>query len=500
MNTSTNYLRGMRICLACIFLAGITLLFMGIGADWWGWMAKVQFLPSTLRVIGSATLLNLGVLAGLVALTLVFGRIYCSVICPLGVFQDVVIWLRRQYGLAVSRLRARKAREAKASDQGRQHLRENPVLKSTVKHFEFSPERKVIRYGFLILTVAALIAGIQVFVALIAPYSAYGRVIRSIAGITDGGPAPLLITGLVTLLVITACALLGGRIWCNTICPVGTVLGLLSRFSLFKVSIDEDKCTGCGRCVRGCKSSCIDGVNHTIDYSRCVDCFDCIGRCSGRAISYGIRSGRKVSSDEGVSRRQFLSTGAAIVAGALSADVAKAAVQGGFADVVDKKTPERSGRILPPGALNERNLHDKCTSCQLCVASCPNGVLRPSTDPAHFLQPEAGYEEGFCRPECVKCSEVCPTGAILPLTREQKTLVKIGTAKVDLKMCMSGCGNCARHCPTGAIRMVKIEGYSHPMPTVVEEICIGCGACEYLCPVRPISAITVDGVSNQRTA
>lgn len=502
MKTKTNILRGVRIGLACIFFAGITLLFMGIGADWWGWMADIQFLPSTLRVIGSATLLNIGILAGLVGLTLVFGRIYCSVICPLGVFQDVIIWLRRQYGLIADRISAGKR---SSGDKGRQHLRENPILKKAVKHFEFNPEHKIARYGFLILTVAAMIIGMQVFVALIAPYSSYGRIVRGVVGITDGSPLPLVATGLAMLLVITACSLLAGRVWCNTICPVGTVLGLLSRFSLLKVSIDEDKCTGCGRCVRGCKASCIDGINHTIDYSRCVNCFDCIGRCSGSAITYGIRRGRgnaKVREEkpgEGVSRRQFLSTGAVIAAGTLAAGPARAAGQGGFAGIIDKQIPERSARILPPGALNASHLQDKCTSCQLCIAACPNDVLRPSTDLAHFLQPEAGYEKGYCRPECVKCSEVCPTGAILPVTVEQKTLVKIGTARVDLDKCLNGCGNCARHCPTGAIRMVKVEGYSHPMPVVVEDVCIGCGACEYLCPVRPLSAIKVDGVSNQTT-
>lgn len=512
MDTKTNTLRGIRIAVACAFLAGITLLFMGIGADWWGWMAKVQFLPAVLRAIGSATFLNLAVVAGIIALTLIFGRIYCSVVCPLGIFQDFIIWLRRRYGLAVNKLIVRRnsakvrGEQVQASDKGRQHLRENPVLKASVKHFEFSPERKLTRYGFLILSVAAMIAGLQVFIALIAPYSAYGKIVRGIAGISDGSPLPLVITGLALLLIITACALLGGRIWCNTICPVGTFLGLFSRFSLFRISIDEDKCTECGRCVRGCKASCIDGVNHTIDYSRCVDCFDCIGRCSGDAISYGVRrkkSGTGVKteatdSDKSMSRRKFLGIGA-VLAGAALADstVAKAADQGGFAPVTPKQTPERDGRIVPPGAKSVENFYDRCTSCQLCVAACPNNVLRPSTDLQHFLQPEAGYEKGFCRPECVRCSEVCPAGAILPVTVEEKSQIHIGLAKVNLDQCID-CGNCAHHCPTGAIRMIKIDGYDRPKPVVMEEVCIGCGACEYLCPVRPISAITIDGLQTHR--
>lgn len=576
-------LRRIRIILACVFLAGITLLFFGIGADWWGWMAKLQFLPAVERSIGSATFLNLAVVSGIILLTLVFGRIYCSVICPLGVFQDVIIWLRRQFGLLSNKLYVRSLQknklkatncsfqkdklkatncslqkdklkatncslqknELRATNSGTSKSSGGqPVtLKPSVKHFAFSPERKIIRYGFLILAVAAMVAGIQVFISLIAPYSAYGRIIRGIAGITDGSPMPLIITACATLLVITACALLAGRIWCNTVCPVGTLLGLFSRFAIFKPHIDSSKCINCGRCVRGCKSSCIDGENHIIDYSRCVVCFDCIGRCKEGAISFGApgphNPTQKATATEAttaasapketkaaaketketkaapketkaapketeataadpqtsVSRREFLSISALIAGGA----IANAADnQGGLAPIIEKKCPERSGRIVPPGAQSVRNFYDRCTSCQLCVSSCPNGVLRPSTDLQHFLQPEAGYEKGYCRPECVECSQVCPTGAILPINRDEKTLIHIGTAKINLDLCINGCGNCARHCPTGAIRMVRIEGYRNPMPVVMEEVCIGCGACEYLCPSRPVSAITVDGLASHR--
>ena len=506
-------LRRIRIILAGIFLLGITLLFFGIGADWWGWMAKLQFLPATERfigsldtaemgAIGSATFLNLAVISGIILLTLVFGRIYCSVICPLGVFQDIIIWLRRKFGLRVNGLKAKK--------------------------FTFSPERKLIRYGMLVLTIVAMVVGIQAFISLIAPYSAYGRMIRGIAGITDGSPLPLVITALATLLVITACALLGGRIWCNTVCPVGTVLGLFSRFAILKPHIDTSKCINCGRCVRDCKSSCIDGENHVIDYSRCVGCFDCLGNCSVGAISYSkagpgnqVKQSNRINrsyqdnqtnqtnqtnqinqanqgkqpdvpptSGATLSRREFLSIGALLAGGAI-ADAAEN--QGGLAPITEKKSPERSGRIVPPGAQSTKNFYDRCTACQLCVASCPNGVLRPSTDLQHLLQPEAGYEKGYCRPECVECSKVCPAGAILPIDRDEKTLIHIGTAKVNPDLCIA-CGNCARHCPTGAIRMVEVEGHGKPMPVVMEEVCIGCGACEYLCPTRPLSAITVDGL------
>ena len=500
MNKKKNNLRGIRIAAACIFLAGITLLFMGIGADWWGWMAKLQFLPAVLRTIGSATFLNLAVVAGIIALTLIFGRIYCSVICPLGVFQDFIIWFKRRNGL----VRHKELSEYKVnaeSDRSGQQAGKEPVLKATVKHFAYSPERKIVRYGFLALTIAAMIAGIQVFVALIAPYSAYGKIVRGIVATSDGSSLSLTVTGLLLLLIIIICALFGGRIWCNTVCPVGTVLGLFSRFALLKPRIDAEKCVHCGRCVRGCKSSCIDGDKLSIDYSRCVDCFDCIGRCKEGAISYGLPVARKkeeAGTEKGVSRRKFLGIAAMLAgAGLAESTVAKAADQGGFAPVTPKQTPGRAGRIVPPGAKSADNFYDKCTACQLCVTACPNNVLRPSSDLQHFLQPEAGYENGFCRPECVECSQVCPAGAILPVSVEEKSQIHIGRAKVNPDQCID-CGNCAHHCPTGAIRMLKIEGYDRPKPVVMEEVCIGCGACEYLCPVRPISAITVDGLQTHR--
>ena len=190
----------------------------------------------------------------------------------------------------------------------------------------------------------------------------------------------------------------------------------------------------------------------------------------------------------------------ALVGGSLALGAQNKRLDGGLADVIDKTSPERAERLVPFGAESVKDFYDRCTACQLCVSNCPNGVLRPSTDIGHFLQPQMGYEKGWCRPECTTCSQVCPAGAIRPLKAEEKLTHKIGTAKVNLSLCLAakdeaGCGNCSRHCPVGAVRMVKTDGYHRSIPVVAEAQCIGCGACEYLCPARPISAITVDGIS-----
>lgn len=463
-------LRKIRIAAAALFFAGITLLFVGIGHQWWGWMAKLQFLPSCMA-------LNFAAIAFVLLLTLVFGRIYCSIICPMGVFQDLVI--------RVHKLLSPKGRKPK-------------------RHFVKEP--RIVRYGVLALVIVTALTFSQLLLTVLAPYSAYGRMVRSIVGLSRGeslAPA-LLITAAATLVVICVCAWIWGRGWCNTVCPVGSVLGLVSRFSLFKVSIDQSQCVSCHKCEKGCKSSCIDIDTHTIDHSRCVDCFDCLDSCPKGGIKFRFSLPRKAktgpvteSVDKG--RRAFMAT-TALVGGSLALGAQNKRLDGGLADVIDKTSPERAERLVPFGAESVKDFYDRCTACQLCVSNCPNGVLRPSTDIGHFLQPQMGYEKGWCRPECTTCSQVCPAGAIRPLKAEEKLTHKIGTAKVNLSLCLAakdeaGCGNCSRHCPVGAVRMVKTDSYHRSIPVVAEAQCIGCGACEYLCPARPISAITVDGIS-----
>jgi len=467
-------LRKTRIVLAAIFFVGITLLFVGIGEQWWGWMAKLQFLPSCLA-------LNMGVIAGIVILTLLFGRIYCSIICPLGVFQDCI------NALSASR-------------------------KGKKRRFKFHKEARAVRDFVLALVLLALMFDVQWFVALIAPYSAYGRIVRTI--IDPSSWTAFAVAG-GTLLVIFVFAWFWGREWCSSVCPVGTVLSLLGRFSMFKPVIDEDKCVHCGSCGKKCKASCIDTFNREIDYSRCVDCFDCIEDCKAGAIKYRFAwkknsfeqtpesNSTAAGSPASKSRRAFIS-GLALLGGAagLKAQEAVDPLAGTtLGDIEPKQNPERSCRLVPPGAGSQADFYSRCTACGLCISVCPNHVLRPSTDLEHLMQPQMGFEKGFCRPECTECSKVCPSGAILEIVPEQKSQISIGHARIDENACLAynsntSCGNCARHCPSGAVRMVEIDGKE--VPVVHKHQCIGCGECEYLCPVRPISAITVNGLATHK--
>ena len=481
-----------RKILAGIFLVGITLLFLdftGTIHAWFGWMAKIQFLPAVLA-------LNLGVVIALILLTLLMGRIYCSVICPLGVLQDIFGWI------------------------GKKHRK---------NRYSYSKPMNVLRYVMLGFLVVTLVGGLGSVAALIAPYSAFGRIASNLlAPIYLWGNNLLatwaesvnsyafysvdvwlkggvtLMVAIVTLAALFVLAYKNGRTYCNTICPVGTVLGFLSRFSYLKPVIDTSKCNGCGLCAKNCKASCIDSKNHAIDYSRCVVCLDCIDKCRQGAIKYVPRAKASQSAPSGASadkgRRAFIA-GTAMVAGASVAKAQKLKMDGGYAVIEDKKIPNRETPLTPPGSLSARNLAQHCTACQLCISVCPNQVLRPSSDLSNFMQPVTSFERGYCRPECVKCSEVCPTGAIKLITKEEKTAIQIGHAVWIADNCVVNrdnekCDNCFRHCPTGAIQMVAKnpdDKKSPKIPVINTERCIGCGACENLCPSRPFSAIYVEG-------
>ena len=474
-------LRKIRIVAATICFTLITLLFLDFTGTlhlWFGWLAKIQFLPAVLA-------LNVGVVAFLVILTLLFGRVYCSVICPLGVFQDIVSWISG---------------------------------KRKKNRFRYSPANSWLRYSMLALFIVALLAGFTAIAALIAPYSAYGRIASTLsAPLYQWGTKllayfaeridsyafystdvwlksiPTFIIALVTFVSLLILAWKNGRAYCNTICPVGTVLGFLSKYSLFKPVIAAAKCNGCKLCARNCKASCINPEAHEIDYSRCVACMDCLESCRQGAISYtwrrrphsasesaagttaakgSVKSARPTvkapaagASEAAVpdrSRRRFLA-GLGTVAVAATVRAQEMKVDGGLALIEEKKIPDRATPLTPPGSLSAHNLATHCTGCQLCISACPNGVLRPSGKLTSFMQPVMSYERGYCRPECTECSSGCPTGAI--------TIVKAGPDDPSSRL----------------------------IPVVDEERCIGCGACENLCPARPFSAIYVEGHLRHRT-
>ena len=522
-------LRKIRLTLAIVFWVLITWLlvdFTGTAHAYLGWMAKIQFMPALLAV-------NVGVLFFLVALTLLFGRIYCSVICPLGVMQDAIAWLNRKKN-----------------------------------KYSYSREKGLLRACFVLAAGVLLTVGLGWVASLVFPYSTYGRIVGTVlaplykmgnnvlAGIAERHESyafytvdvwlkslPALIMALAAWIVIAVLAWRGGRTWCNTVCPVGTLLGMISRHSRLKVVMNAEACKNCRKCERNCKSACIDLKNHTIDYSRCVVCGNCLEECRFDALSFGYKpmidkeniiyndwrekqekKSEETKTDEDLKNpaidegRRAVLTSAALLVGTSVMKAQEKTTDGGFAIIEDKKKPHREHQITPPGSISVRHLREQCTACQLCIDSCPNDVLRPSTRLATFMQPEVSYERGYCRPECNRCSQVCPTGAIQPIEIDVRKETQVGHAVWVESNCIPAkdgkpCGNCARHCPVQAIQLVpagskyhqdrgqwfdadnkRVDGRLVPMiPVVNEEKCIGCGACEYVCPSRPFSAIYVEG-------
>lgn len=493
-------LRKIRTALAVVFFGLITFYFLDFAGvlppESSSVLAKVQFVPALVS-------LSVVTLVVLLALTLLFGRIYCSVVCPMGVFQDVVNWLSAKFG---------------KSAKGKKWSKRK-------KRYRYSPARHVLRWSVFGITVLSFLAGFTVILGLLEPYSAFGRMVTNVFKPVymlgnnllesvftrfdnytfykvDASVISLsaFVIGLVTFLVIGFLAWKHGRTWCNTICPVGTFLGFLSKYALFKVRINPDKCTHCLVCGTRCKASCIDSKNSFIDYSRCVDCFDCLESCKEGALTFSLPTLAKKPAGktmEDASKRRFLIAGLATTAslGKLMAQPPQIVSNN------NSNTPyKRLHPITPPGSVSLAHFQQNCTSCHLCVSKCPSHVLKPAFleyGLEGIMQPTVYFEKGFCNYDCTVCGDVCPNGAIKPLTVEEKHRTQMGKVVFIEENCIvhldgTSCGACSEHCPTQALSMVPYrDGLT--IPHVNQDICVGCGGCEYVCPARPFRAVYIEG-------
>ncbi len=461
-----------------------------------GFLPRVQWVPALLSLSGW--------LIFLFAISLLFGRIYCSVLCPLGILQDLISFISRK-------IRGKK--------------------KSRLKYVEPST---ILRFSIMGIVILTFFFGSSLLVLLLDPYSSFGRIasnlfrplyilannaIADVANssgnfffyniqITTVNILSILTAG-GTLLIIGAFAWFRGRLYCNMICPVGSFLGLLSHFSLFKIQINESRCTHCKLCEKECKSQCIDSKNGIVDQTRCVTCFNCISSCKNEGITYKIcLPGKSVTKKavavkkkakrpiENIERRRILTSAGLML---LSIPLIKAEQ---LADTSKLTAITRQTPVAPPGAGSIKDFSKKCTACQLCITQCPSHVLKPATTQyglQGIMQPTLNYENGFCNFSCTLCSTICPTGALKPLTTEQKKTTQIGIAHFITENCVvfrdeTDCGACSEHCPTQAVKMVDYKDGLR-IPKVRPALCVGCGGCEYICPATPFKAIYVEGNS-----
>lgn len=452
----------------------------------------LQFIPSFIKFLTFAGWATLGFAIVLVT-TIIWGRVYCSFVCPLGILQDII---SRVSQLFISK-----------------------------RKFKYTKAYTRLRYGILVTMILSLLSGSIVAVNVLDPYSNFGRiataVFRPVYLLANNAVAAVMshfsvytvykveIVGdwysvlfpVLVFAILIYMASRRGRLFCNTICPVGTFLGFISKWSIFKIQIDESLCTSCGFCMVACKSECIDLKLKTVDASRCVGCMNCVSKCDNAGIHYKtelFKIEKETSQD--ASRRDFATK---LFAGSSTLLLGSCIPSG----ETSSTTEHSCSAVAPPGAKSVEHFTGICTACQLCVNACPSGVLQPSLlqyGLSGFMQPHLDFSKHFCNYECTVCSEVCPTGALQQLTTEEKKQTQIGKALFSKSKCVvytdeTACGACSEHCPTQAVHMVPYKD-GLTIPEVTPDICVGCGACEYICPVRPQKAIIVSGNSVHQVA
>jgi len=493
MKQSSNPLKILRVVLAIFFFLPLLFFFLDFTdklPDQLYRFAKIQLIPAIL----SGMFIFTGVL---LLLTLLFGRFYCSVICPAGIFQDII---NRIFCIG------------KKKNKG-------------IRRFRYHKPMNWLRYLLLAVTIVFGIAGFMELCTYLDPYSNFGRItanlFRPILVWGNNVLADILMkssnyslyhvanntfttTSLIAagtaLLVFILLTVFRGRLFCNTLCPVGALLSLFSRYSLFKIKIKKDTCIQCKACERACKAEAINIAEMKVDMSRCVDCFNCISSCNKDSLHYSIQSFVKKNKDTeqevtnaNNTRRAFIATGAGMAI-TLPLTVIQAR-QNRHRKIEGRSTLP----VTPPGSLNLERFKDKCTACHLCVTQCPSNVLKPAGLEYGFgymLKPYMSYEDTYCNFECTVCSEICPTEAIKPISVEEKKTTQVGIAEFNIDLCIvntenTDCGACSEHCPTQAVHMIPYKG-TLTIPKVEPELCVGCGGCESICPVRPHRAIIIE--------
>ncbi len=512
-------LKKVRRVVSLSFFALTALLFLDFAnlfpSGWTNGVLYLQFVPSLTKFFTLFNLAALGFLVTLV-LTFLFGRVYCSSICPLGTLQDLI-----SFG-------ARK------------------------NHSKYIKAFNAIRYTILATTVLSVVSGSLFLLNLLDPFSNFGRIFTNLikpivvgannvvafalhsVGMYSVYPVEIKATEitslLISLLVLGAVLWMAyrhGRLFCNTICPVGALLGLMSKLSFYKIAIDKNACIGCKSCEQVCKGGCIDKRAKTVDFTRCVSCYNCFTVCPTDGMVFErayfhapLRMPHRVGEPAMVhpnavirkrrskptpktdhKRRDVVIKSLLFLTGTTTVGKKRIISTKESTVKVVRTTP-----VAPPGARSIEHFSGTCTACHLCVSACPSQVLAPSFleyGITGIMQPHMDYSKGFCSFECTLCTEICPSGAILPLVQEKKKLTQLGVAKFVKENCIVNtenkeCGACSEHCPTKAVNMVP---YKHlVIPEVKDEYCIGCGACEHACPTMPYKAIYVEGKETHAVA
>ena len=302
----------------------------------------------------------------------------------------------------------------------------------------------------------------------------------------------------IMFVVILGLSILSRRFWCRNLCPLGALLGLLSKVSLLMRSVDRDSCSECKVCSRGCKMGAINADFVSTEKSECIFCLNCGDTCAQSATSFIFGRTFETTSPVDLNRRGFIGASATGAVFALGTNL------------LDDPAHRDDYLIRPPGARPEGEFLDRCIRCNECVRICATTgkCLQPvifEASFAAFWTPLADFNTGYCEYNCNLCGEICPTSAIEQLPLEIKKHRQMGLAVLNDNLCLpiakkENCIVCEEHCPTPekAIimeekRVINDAGESIllKIPSVSRELCIGCGICEIKCPVEPERAIRI---------
>ncbi len=440
--------------------------------------------------------------AVVLVLTLIFGRFFCGWICPMGITLDATD----------------RALGPRRRDDSKEPLRWKSVKYAILitvlvaAYFEanlagwFDPLSLVTRtYAQVVLPSVEFLSHL-IFRGMY-PIPGAGPLaerVHSFLKTTVFSPQQQEFHGLAaTATIFLAVVLLvyfNRRFWCRHLCPLGAILALVSRFSLFKRVVDADRCINCNKCVKNCRMGAIREGGAEDYRGECIECFTCKSLCPEKAVSFRIKRSGAATARVSLSRRGFMASAAAGLAA-----IPAVRLSGGL---------RRRQPVRPPGAGGEDHFMQTCLRCGMCLRICPTNGLQTSwfdNGLEGLWTPELVPRIGYCEYNCNLCGAVCPSGAIKALMEKDKQLTVIGLASIDRNRCIpwtcaENCLVCEEHCPVPmkAIRLVpetvtdengaKLE---IQRPYIVKSECIGCGICETKCPLPGPAAVHVTGVTPQ---
>ncbi len=434
----------------------------------------------------------------IVILTIVAGRFFCGWICPMGTAIDAVdrLFIRR---------RKDKSKDEKASTfPSLKYYVFVAILAAAV----FSAQAAYLLDPITIITRAFTFVIYPIVQTMVLTVVASDFASERMPFLIGNNYFPqdvqyffrLNFFAAMLFIAILAMGSVARRWWCRSLCPLGAMFGILSRFSIVRRVVSTG-CVNCGKCVLDCRTGAIMEDPTQYKSAECVYCYSCTGICPKHVTVITPTFSRQGYHPElDLDRRrviQGLSLGAAFAILGGSNVAAKTSRVG-------KVKVSSEALIRPPGSLPEDEFVDRCIRCSECMKVCPTNGLQPAFTEAGILglwTPVLVSRIGECTQNCNLCSQVCPTQAIQPFEIREKSWLFIGRAVIDRSLCIAWnsekqCLVCDEHCSYHALYWKTLDGVKRPF--VDEHKCVGCGICENACPIQPLAAIRVFSFGDQR--